>query len=263
MKNLTFYKYQGTGNDFIMIDNRQNKLQEILAEKDIAKLCDRRFGIGADGLILLTEKEGYDFEMIYYNSDGRESSMCGNGGRCITAFANQMGIKREKYYFLAIDGEHEAQILENQDVKLKMGKPHSFRMMDTNDMWIHTGSPHYVQLCENKVEELNVYEMGRVIRYNEEFKVEGTNVNFVNIIEKGKLKVRTYERGVEAETLSCGTGVSACAYCYIIWNNSIKTVDINTLGGDLKVEVENFQQETEAVYLIGSATFVFKGEIIF
>lgn len=262
MKNLTFYKYQGTGNDFIMIDNRQSKLQDILTEKQIQKLCDRRFGIGADGLILLTEKENYDFQMIYYNSDGRESSMCGNGGRCITAFAKQMGIEKEKYHFLAIDGEHEAQILDNQEVKLKMGKPHSFRMIDTNEMWIHTGSPHYVQLCEEKVENLNVYEMGKAIRYNEEFKAEGTNINFVNILEKGKLKVRTYERGVEAETLSCGTGVSACAYCYIIWNNSVKSVDINTLGGDLCVEVERFQQENEAVYLIGAATFVFEGEIL-
>ena len=257
---LQFYKYQGTGNDFIMIDNRMLGLENLLSTEQIRRLCNRRFGIGADGLILLTETEGYDFQMIYYNSDGNQSSMCGNGGRCITAFARKMGIDRENYRFLAIDGAHEA-FIKDENVHLKMGKPHDFQFLDSNNMWIHTGSPHYIQLCDEPVETLDVKTLGAAIRYNETYKKEGTNVNFVNILDQNTLNVRTYERGVEDETLSCGTGVTACAYTYILWNNRIEEVTLKTLGGTLKVKVEHFQQPNEAVWLIGEAAFVFEGEI--
>lgn len=258
---MHFYKYQGTGNDFIIIDNRGQNLHQTLTTQSIAAMCDRRFGIGADGLMLLTDKEGYDFQMIYYNADGRESSMCGNGGRCITAFAQKMGIEKEKYHFLAIDGEHEAIISENSKVKLKMTRPTGFHLYNSNEFWLNTGSPHYVILAENEVDSLDMVAIGRNIRYNAEFSAEGTNVNIVNILEKGKLKVRTYERGVEDETLSCGTGVTACAYSYVIWNNRIEKVEVATKGGNLSVEVKDFDQETEEVWLVGAATFVFDGDI--
>lgn len=257
---IHFYKYQGTGNDFILIDNRDNALQ--LTTEQVAFLCDRRFGIGADGLILLENEAEMDFKMVYYNSDGKESSMCGNGGRCVVAFAEKMGIVREKYTFLAIDGVHEAS-KQGEIVKLRMGKPKDFRMIDTNTFWLNTGSPHYVQIREENLADLNVKQEGAKVRYSPEFAAEGTNVNFMNLDynQKGKIKVRTYERGVEDETLSCGTGVTACAYTYIIWNNSVAKVEIETLGGNLSVEVKDFHQETEEVWLVGAATFVFSGKI--
>lgn len=257
---MHFYKYQGTGNDFILLDNKGKKLQESLSKQTIAAWCDRRFGIGADGLMLLTDREGYDFEMIYYNADGSESSMCGNGGRCITAFAHKMGIIKDVYHFLAIDGEHEA-VITKYEVKLKMNRPRGFHLYNSNEFWINTGSPHYVILSENGVDSLDVVKMGREIRYNSEFKAEGTNVNFVNILERGKLKVRTYERGVEDETFSCGTGVTACAYIYVIWNNSVERVEVETKGGKLWVEIKDFDKESEEVWLVGAASFVFEGEI--
>ena len=259
---MHFYKYQGTGNDFILIDNRGKNLHKTLSAETISAWCDRRFGIGADGLMLLTDCEGYDFQMIYYNADGRESSMCGNGGRCITAFAKKMDIVREKYNFLAIDGEHQAIMVENEEIiKLKMARPQGFRLYNNNEFWLNTGSPHYVIFAEMEIDSLNMVEIGKEIRYNEEFAAEGTNVNLVNILDKGKLSVRTYERGVEDETLSCGTGVTACAYSYVIWNNSFKKVEIATKGGTLWVEIEDFDKETEEVWLVGAAIFVFEGEI--
>lgn len=257
---INFYKYQGTGNDFIMIDNRNRNLHEVLSQTQIDMLCNRHTGIGADGLILLTESENTDFRMIYYNADGRQSSMCGNGGRCITAFALQMGIQKLHYRFEAIDGIHEAQI-ENGLVHLKMGKPHGFTLFDNNNMWINTGSPHYVQLSDTPVEQLAVKKLGAEIRYNKTYESEGTNVNFVNILDKNTLKVRTYERGVEDETLSCGTGATACAYTYMLWNNHISTVDIHTPGGLLQVKVIHFQEDNEEIWLTGPAVFVFSGEI--
>lgn len=258
---LKFYKYQGTGNDFIMIDNLRSNLQNHLSANQIKFLCDRHFGIGADGLILLTAAENEDFQMIYYNSDGNESSMCGNGGRCVTAFAQKMGINRNAYRFMAIDGLHES-FIEGEVVHLKMGKPSGFQFLDTNSMWINTGSPHYVKLYDESVNDLDVNKLGAEIRYSAAYLNQGgTNVNFVNITEKNRLKVRTYERGVEAETLSCGTGVTACAYTYIIWNNSIEEVKIDTPGGELTVKVTHFNQPDEEVWLIGKAEFVFEGTI--
>lgn len=256
---INFHKYQGTGNDFIIIDNRNRKFEH----KDnalIAKLCDRRFGIGADGLMLLQTVEGYDFEMVYYNSDGNSSSMCGNGGRCIVEFARSLGLVKDKAFFLATDGEHEATINQgyiglkmNNVSKIEMGADYAF---------LNTGSPHYVAFV-NDVENFNVVDKGKEIRYNNRFKTEGTNVNFVEK-KYNELFVRTYERGVEDETFSCGTGVTAAALVASLKSVSTATdyCDIITKGGKLKVKfIKHSDNSFTNIWLEGPATFVFKGEI--
>ena len=196
---LSFYKYQGTGNDFIIIDNRQLIFDKNDA-KSIAFLCDRRFGIGADGLILLEPHPSYDFKMVYFNSDGNESSMCGNGGRCITAFANLLGIIDDKAIFEAIDGKHEATI-EEGSVSLKMQNVDVVNQYE-DFLFLDTGSPHHVQM-EHNLEQLDVKSKGSKIRFGSLYDDSGTNVNFVSKINEGKFAIRTYERGVEDETLSC------------------------------------------------------------
>jgi diaminopimelate epimerase len=256
---ITFYKYQGTGNDFIIIDNRDLKFNR--ADRQlVAKLCDRRFGIGADGLMLLQNKAGYDFEMVYYNSDGNESSMCGNGGRCIVEFARTLGLVKEKAFFVAIDGEHEA-VLGTNYISLKMNDVKTVEMND-NFSFLNTGSPHYVAFV-NDVEAFNVFEEGKKIRNNSRFKAEGTNVNFIEK-QNSDLFVRTYERGVEGETYSCGTGVTAAAIVASLKNMSTAKdyCNIKTLGGTLKVKFEKqSDQSFKNIWLEGPATFVYKGEI--
>ncbi|MBD0368998.1 MAG: diaminopimelate epimerase, partial [Flavisolibacter sp.] len=209
---IHFYKYQGTGNDFIIIDNRDG--QHHLTHHQINKLCDRRFGVGADGLMLLNKHEKYHFEMQYYNADGREGSMCGNGGRCLVRFANDKKIIKDRYRFLATDGEHEAIIEPNGMVALKMKDVETIEE-ERNHFILNTGSPHYVIITDN-VRHIDVHRKGSEIRYSAPFMEEGINVNFVEQGEENdRIFVRTYERGVEAETLSCGTGVTASALvCY-------------------------------------------------
>lgn len=262
--NLTFYKYQGTGNDFVMADNREGKLTDVFTTDQIAFLCNRRFGIGADGFILLSPSSMCDFRMIYFNSDGRESTMCGNGGRCLVAFAHDLGIHREIYHFDAVDGAHYASI-ENGIVSLEMIQPQGFQSLSASTFWLNTGSPHYVYFSPQPVAEIDVFREGRAIRYSERFAATGgTNVNFVNIIDKNRLKVRTYERGVEDETLSCGTGVTACAYTHLSLlpnGNNSRLVTVETPGGNLSVAVKNMGLADEQVFLQGPAQFVFKGEI--
>lgn len=256
---LQFYKYQGTGNDFIIIDNR-NRNFDITDNSVVEKLCNRRFGIGADGLMLLQNMTGYDFEMVYYNSDGRPSSMCGNGGRCIAAFAQTLGIIKDKAYFMATDGEHEAKINQNY-VGLKMNNVSKIEM-GADYCFLNTGSPHYVEFVNN-VEDFDVFTKGKAIRNNDRFKSEGTNVNFVEK-KYNELFVRTYERGVEAETFSCGTGVTAAALAASL--KSVSTAqeycDIRTLGGNLKVKfIKHSDNSFTDIWLEGPAEFVFKGEI--
>lgn len=257
---ITFYKYHGTGNDFVLVDNREMVLRG--DEFDyFAALCHRRFGIGADGVILLNaptepNAESLDFEMDYFNSDGRRSSMCGNGGRCMVQFARDLGIVEDQARFLAIDGLHEA-TMGGLGVKLKMGMPEGFERLDTGDCWIDTGSPHYVQFREEEVKNLDVFSLGRAIRNSEPYAAKGTNVNFVNVREDG-LHVRTYERGVEDETWSCGTGVTAVAEVYARLNGiTEKTMEIHTPGGRLRVHIS----EGKAPWLEGPAIFVFKGRV--
>lgn len=258
---ISFSKYHGTGNDFVLIDDREHSLE--LSQGQIVFLCHRRFGIGADGLILLRNKEGFDFEMRYFNSDGKPGSMCGNGGRCITAFAAALGLVNEFTNFLAADGPHEATLLSQAPplVKLKMGDV--FRMEQHPDFFfLDTGSPHVVRFVED-VDVIDVVKEGREIRYNSRFLTEGTNVNFVQVANGG-IRVRTYERGVEDETLSCGTGVTASALAAVeagFVPVSANCCLVETPGGHLKVHYEKSESGFRNVFLEGTATFVYSGEI--
>ena len=251
---ISFFKYQGTGNDFIIIDNRELKFNRI-DNSLVAKLCDRRFGIGADGLMLLQSKIGYDFEMVYYNSDGNESSMCGNGGRCIVEHARSLGLVKSKANFLATDGEHEAMVNPGF-ISLKMNNVSKVEM-NAAFSYLNTGSPHYVAFV-NDVKNYNVFEEGKKIRNSERFKDKGTNVNFIEK-ELNELFVRTYERGVEGETFSCGTGVTAAALVASLKSVSTATdyCDVKTLGGNLKVKFKKHEDNSFTdIWLEGPATFV-------
>ncbi|MES2431507.1 MAG: diaminopimelate epimerase [Bacteroidota bacterium] len=257
--NIQFFKYQGTGNDFIIINNLSNEVSE-LTTKQVNFLCDRRFGIGADGLMLLSKKEGYDFEMIYYNADGNESSMCGNGGRCLVKFAQHQGINKIDYHFIAIDGDHEAKIDNAGIVSLKMKNVDTVSAHNSHAV-LNTGSPHYVKFSSN-VEDLDVVEEGRHVRYSKEFITQGINVNFVETIDDGTIYVRTYERGVENETLSCGTGVTAAALVSAHNDKGFNEVKVKTPGGSLSVEFTKIDDSHfEDIWLSGPAEFVYSGEI--
>ncbi|WP_153799278.1 diaminopimelate epimerase [Foetidibacter luteolus] len=256
--NLHFSKYQGTGNDFIIIDNRDGSIK--LTTAQVKHLCDRRFGIGADGLMLLNSKPGYDFAMEYYNADGRESTMCGNGGRCLVKFAWHVGIHKSKYFFVAVDGDHEATIQENGWVYLKMkdvdGIEESF-----DSFVLNTGSPHYVKPVQ-EIRKFEVVKEGKAIRYNNRFATEGINVNFVEVQDENKIFVRTYERGVEDETLSCGTGVTASALVFADNENGFNHVDVQTPGGALAVEFnKDGEEKFSDIWLCGPAEFVFHGDV--
>lgn len=255
-----FYKYQGTGNDFVMVDNRDNTFSKN-DTKLINKLCDRKFGIGADGLILLENDENTDFRMIYFNADGNESSMCGNGGRCLVAFAKQLGIIQDKTRFIAIDGEHEATIDENGIVSLHMKDVDEVTVKD-NYTFLDTGSPHHVVSVDD-ITDIDVKAAGAAIRYSDLYGKAGANINFAEQLETDKFSVRTYERGVEDETLSCGTGVTAVAIAMkVIGKTQSNMVKLLTPGGELKVSfIQNNDTNFTSVYLTGPATFVFKGEI--
>ena len=253
---IKFYKYQGTGNDFIMIDGRDGTVN--FSADEISSLCNRRFGIGADGLIIIKQKEGVDFLMDYYNADGSQS-FCGNGSRCAQAFAQKLGMIQNKSTFEAIDGIHLGRI-EGSAFATKMGNVSEITKVDS-DYFIHTGSPHYVKYVKN-VDEVDVYQEGKVIRNSEPYEQEGTNVNFVSV-HQAHLKVRTYERGVEDETLSCGTGVTAVAISFLLQMNSEESsVNIATRGGNLRIELKRTASTTfENIWLIGPAKEVFSGEI--
>ncbi len=253
-----FYKYQGAGNDFILFDNR-NKQFPVNNTELYNKLCDRRFGIGADGIMLLENIDNLDFKMLYYNADGNESSMCGNGGRCLVRFAEDLKMIHSECHFLAVDGTHYAKISENL-IELGMIDVNSWNM-DGDDITLNTGSPHYIKWVDN-VEEVDVFNEGRNIRYNSTYKQDGINVNFLEW-SNNALYVRTYERGVEDETLSCGTGVTAAAMAYAIKNNlqGNVSVPINTKGGNLEVRFNRTEQLFSNVFLIGPAVKVFEGSI--
>jgi diaminopimelate epimerase len=270
---IHFYKYQGTGNDFVIIDDRQ-KTFPVQNQPLIEKLCDRRFGIGADGLILLQNNPDFDFEMVYFNSDGRPSTMCGNGGRCIAAFAKFLGVidENNEGSFIAADGPHKV-TFEGDKVSLQMKDVDATSMRNDKDYVLNTGSPHYVVFTDD-ADKIDIVNEAHKIRYNDEFKKEGINVNFVETIGDGQIKVRTYERGVEDETFSCGTGVVASSIASFLYaqkesisknsQNQAFHTKVQTKGGNLEVSFkvsEKVEGGFEDVWLIGPAIQVFEGEV--
>lgn len=256
---LEFYKYHGTGNDFVMIDNRSNSFPKENTQL-VAHLCDRRFGVGADGLILLDNDSESDFRMIYYNSNGNLSSMCGNGGRCLVAFAKKLNLIKNETTFIATDGLHYATVAADGTVSLQMIDVKEIKNTPEYS-FLNTGSPHHVKLVSN-LEHYNVKENGAAIRYGELYGHEGSNINFVTKINENTFSLRTYERGVEDETLACGTGATAVA---IAMNATGKTdlnaINLNVKGGKLAVSFEKIDGKYTNIFLKGPAEFVFKGVI--
>ena len=252
---IPFNKYHGTGNDFIMIDNRELRLQ--LSQSQISQLCNRRFGIGGDGLILL-QVANEVVEMVYYNSDGAPSSMCGNGGRCFVTFCQKLEVLLDHGEFLAVDGMHPFKMVDGL-VSLKMGDVSVIEAI-ANDVYMDTGSPHYVTIVED-VLEIDLLNDARKVRYNERFSADGTNVNFVELMD-GVTHIRTYERGVEDETLSCGTGATACAIAmHHLGHVSELEVSVKVLGGKLIVSFEpNTDGSYSNIWLTGPTTPVFEGK---
>ncbi|MEY3099306.1 MAG: hypothetical protein RIS63_194 [Bacteroidota bacterium] len=253
---LPFYKYQGTGNDFIMLDHTSS-LDDKLSVVAIQQLCDRKFGIGADGLIVIQRTEGYDFEMVYYNADGTQS-FCGNGARCAVAFAARLGLLHAAdTHFLAIDGVHQAWLCQDE-VKLKMNDVKPIKSIG-EAFELHTGSPHYVLLDANHDSD-HVINLGRAIRYNSTYQKYGINVNLMELHENG-IRVATYERGVEGETLSCGTGVTAAALVFAQLRQRNKgSIEVQTKGGLLQVQWQmNADQSFSEIYLTGPAKLVYNG----
>ena len=256
---LNFYKYQGTGNDFIIIDNRNGQFTEFTT-KQVQHICDRRFGIGADGLMLMNNKEDYDFEMKYYNADGKLGSLCGNGSRCMIRFAYHMGIHKYTYHFLAADGPHEAEIDNHNLIRVKMNDVTDIKEHSSFTL-LNTGSPHLVKFV-NDVMNVDVVETGRDIRNSKNYAEEGINVNFVESVDDDKIFVRTYERGVEDETLSCGTGVTAAALMSAHNPRGFNRVEVKTHGGSLSVEFnKTADNHFENIWLCGPAELVFTGEM--
>jgi diaminopimelate epimerase len=252
-----FNKYQGTGNDFVIIDNRKGVIDPRNSSL-INKLCDRRFGIGADGLILISDSSQYDFEMKYFNSDGLEGSMCGNGGRCSSDFAIKSGIAGKELSFQAVDGVHKAR-MDNGIIRLSMNDVHKPQLISGN-YFLNTGSPHYVIFRKN-IDQTDVNTDGKKLRWSEDFKPGGTNVNFVEITGNG-IYVRTFERGVEEETLSCGTGVTASAIASVLSRQfDIIPVKVKTKGGELEVSFKINEDVISDIWLSGPATFVYEGTI--
>lgn len=243
---LEFYKYQGAGNDFVMIDNRDSVF-DTSNTKLINFLCDRRFGIGADGLICLENAENFDFKMVYFNADGNESSMCGNGGRCIVAFAKYLNIVNKNAHFTAIDGAHKAEIVKDE-VRLGMQDISDIFTSDTH-LFLDSGSPHHITFVTD-VETVDVKNDGHKIRYGAPYFKEGSNVNFVTQIDDNTFKVRTYERGVEDETLACGTGMAACFYRALLEKEVGEVIEVYPTSG-------------ETLYLgINERTITFMGRVV-
>lgn len=256
---LQFYKYQGTGNDFIMIDNRENLFDSTNSEL-IARLCNRKFGIGADGLICINSSDKLSFEVDYSNADGSKS-FCGNGARCSVAFAKQLDIIHSEAIFSAIDGDHEAKFIGN-NIAVKMQNVNSINHIEKNAYTLNTGSPHYVKFIEEE-EIIDIVNFGKNIRYSEDYISDGINVNTAKQISENVIYVETYERGVEDETLSCGTGVTAVALSYAIKKNlqGKNEIKIHTKGGNLSVEFIREEIFFSEIWLIGPAINTFNGTV--
>ncbi len=265
---MQFWKFQGAGNDFIMVDQREKQWLNPDDQTLIERLCDRRFGIGADGLILLETEAAFDFRMVYFNADGRQSSMCGNGGRCIAAFAHQLGIIGKEGYFVAIDGEHRVHLTPetpegNYWIELHMNDVKKIEKTGS-EFVLNTGSPHFVRF----VDDTNVVDMkqeGRAVRYSERFVKEGINVNLAEVTGPNDLRLRTYERGVEDETLACGTGVTAAALAFYQYKNRLQKhneLSVEARGGRLAVRFQHDENNGfYDIWLCGPAQSVFSGKI--
>ena len=258
---INFSKFHGAGNDFIMINAIKNEI--VLSEELIFKMCDRRTGIGADGLIILMHSDNHDFRMRYYNCDGKESTFCGNGGRCIAAFAHQQGIIKKEATYEAIDGIHKAKVTETSPneylVELTMRDILSYKL-DENSLLIDTGSPHYVKKVVN-LDNMDVNAEGAKIRYDKDISTDGVNVDFL-LNDNGNIRIRTYERGVENETLACGTGVTASAMAASLWYGG-NDIDIYTQIAKLNVRFDKDNNTFKNVVLTGPAAHVFDGMFIF
>jgi diaminopimelate epimerase len=258
-----FYKYQATGNDFVLIDNRSGKYS--FSNEEIVKICDRRFGVGADGLIFIEKHPTLDFDMVYFNSDGSQS-LCGNGSRAAVHMAAELGLLETKTKFNAYDGAHDAELLEDGIVRLKMNDVEQV-IKSTGEYFINTGSPHHLRFVSD-VNSYPVVEEGKKIRYSEGYSPEGTNANFIQLLGKNKIAVRTYERGVEDETFSCGTGVTAAALASSLQGYT-SPISVQVRGGELSVEFEtiNFGPSGSLpsafrnIFLIGPAKMVFQGDL--
>lgn len=256
MSAITFYKYEGTGNDFIIIDNRDNHFDKNNKEL-VMKMCNRKFGAGSDGLILIEKSSDSDFEMVFFNPDGSKS-FCGNGSRCVVAFAKKLGIISDTCNFRAVDGLHTGKINSDGSISISVKNVNGVEK-DNIHFFIDTGSPHYI-VYVNDLDKVNIVARAQTIRFSERFKDAGTNVNFVQEVDN-HIKVRTYERGVENETLSCGSGVTACALSYAITHPGINECLVETGGGNLKVNFISGESDTfTAVILTGPAHFIYKGE---
>ena len=258
---INFSKFHGAGNDFIMINAIKNEI--VLSEELIFKMCDRRTGIGADGLIILMHSDNHDFRMRYYNCDGKESTFCGNGGRCIAAFAHQQGIIKNEATYEAVDGIHKAKVTETSSneylVELTMRDIMSYKL-DDDSLLIDTGSPHYVKKVMN-LDTMDVYAEGAKIRYDKNISSDGVNVDFL-LNDNGNIRIRTYERGVENETLACGTGVTASAMAASLWYGG-NDIDIYTQIAKLNVRFDKENNTFKNVVLTGPAAHVFDGMFIF
>ena len=255
---MNFYKYQGTGNDFILIDNRAETFDKHNFQL-IAALCDRHFGIGADGLILLENQLGYDFKMVYFNADGNESTMCGNGGRCLVAFAKKLKMISENAFFSAIDGVHHAKI-DAHSVALQMTNVAEIKT-EPSYIFLDTGSPHHVQLVDD-LQNIDVKQLGSAIRYSNLYAKHGSNVNFVQQLSADAFAIRTYERGVEDETLSCGTGATAVAIAmHAAGKTQSKVVQIKVQGGELKISFDEHHRAYSNIFLEGPTQLVFEGTL--
>lgn len=253
---LSFFKYQATGNDFVILDNRKG--MHAFSKPQIEKICDRKFGVGADGLILIEQDADHDFNLVYYNNDGSQS-LCGNGSRAAVSFAASLGIVNGRTSFNAYDGQHDAELLPSGIVRLKMNDVGRIQEIE-NDFFVNTGSPHYVKVVDD-LPTYPVFDEGTKIRHLDQFSPAGTNVNFIQLQNDNTLFVRTFERGVEDETLSCGTGVTAAALVASLKGYK-SPVNIQTTGGDLSVEFKSGQSGTFTdIFLVGPAKMVFKGEL--
>lgn len=256
---IEFFKYQGNGNDFVFIDDRTSGFPIEGNEHLIAKMCDRKFGIGADGLVLIRSHPEADFEMVYFNADGKVGSMCGNGGRCAIHFTHSIGVAGKEMLFMAFDGMHRGEILENGWMSLEMRSTPFPKKVSENAYEIDTGSPHYVRF-ENDIAAIEVVNEGRRIRYSPHYIEEGINVNFVEVKHDHSLCVYTYERGVEDETLACGTGVTAAAISYLThFKQTQDRIDIETKGGPLRVRLRKGVHSFDSIRLEGPVSQVFTG----